>query len=282
MTESPSTSFAHDDSDRPLVLIGAGVMGEAVLAAALRDGRPADTVVVSDRSQERLTHVTQTYGVRTAEPAEAVAGAGVVLLAVKPQDAAAALEQIAPALAAETVVVSLAAGLTTDWLQERLPKRTPVVRAMPNTPALVGEGMTVLSPGQAAGQEHLAQAEQVMATCGQVLTLPERYLDTVTAISGSGPAYVFYVVEAMVEAGVLLGLPREHSTQLAVQTLAGAAALLRESGDHPSLLRERVSSPGGTTVAGLRALDREGVRSGVVAAVESAARRSAELAREQA
>jgi pyrroline-5-carboxylate reductase len=174
--------------------------------------------------------------------------------------------------------VSLAAGITTDFLQARLPQGTPVVRVMPNTPALVDEGMAAISPGSHCDETHLAEAEALLRSCGKVIRLPENYQDAVTAISGSGPAYIFYVVEAMIEAGVLLGLPRATSTELVVQTLYGAATMLRETGEHPTVLREQVSSPAGTTMAALRQLDDHKVRAAFLTAMEAARDRSRELA----
>jgi pyrroline-5-carboxylate reductase len=151
---------------------------------------------------------------------------------------------------------------------------------MPNTPALVGEGMTAVSAGSRAEDRHVREAEALMRTCGRVVAVPESQLDAVTAVSGSGPAYIFYVVDAMIEAGVLLGLSRATATELAVQTLYGAATMLTETGDHPAVLRERVSSPGGTTIAALRQLDEYKVRAAFLTAMEAAAHRSAELAGE--
>ena len=175
-------------------------------------------------------------------------------------------------------MVSLAAGITTGFLEERLPAGTAVVRVMPNTPALVDEGMAAVSPGQHCDEVHLSEAEELLRSCGKVLRIAEKHLDAVTAISGSGPAYIFYVVEAMIEAGVLLGMPRTTSTELVVQTLYGAATMLKETGQHPTVLREQVSSPGGTTMAALRQLDDHKVRAAFVTAMEAAAERSKQLA----
>lgn len=162
-------------------------------------------------------------------------------------------------------------------LEAHLPEGAAVVRVMPNTPALIREGMLAMSPGSSCRPEHIARAVELLGHLGSVVTVPEKQQDAVTGLSGSGPAYVFTFVDALVEAGVVQGLSRPVATELAVQTLYGAAALLRRSGDHPAILRERVTSPGGTTAAGLRVLDAAGVRSAVVDAVEAAARRSAEL-----
>ena len=265
-------------SDTQIAIVGAGVMGQALVAGLIGAGRDPRAIVVSDRDADRADALVQRHGVRAAAGPDAVAAADTVVLAVKPQDMATVLEHLSPALRPDTLVVSIAAGITTTYLEDRLPAGTPVVRAMPNTPALVDEGMSAVSPGRHAGPEHVAEATGLLEGCGRVVGLAEHHLDAVTAISGSGPAYIFYVVEAMIEAGVLLGLPRATSTELVVQTLYGAATMLRETGEHPTVLREQVSSPGGTTVAALRELDDHKVRAAFLRAMESAATRSAQLA----
>jgi pyrroline-5-carboxylate reductase len=175
------------------------------------------------------------------------------------------------------LVVSIAAGVTTAYVESRLPSGVAVVRVMPNTPALVGEGMAAISAGSHCDAHHLARAGSLLAASGKVVEVAERYQDAVTAVSGSGPAYVFYVVEAMIEAGVLLGLPRATSTELVVQTVYGAATMLTTTGEHPTILREQVSSPAGTTMAALRQLDDHKVRAAFVTAMEAARDRSREL-----
>ncbi len=259
-------------------VLGAGVMGETLLAGLLRAGRPAAELVVSGRRPERLADLTRRHGVRATGSAEAASGASTVVLVVKPQDMAALLEEVRATLRPGTLVVSLAAGITTAFLEQRLPEGTPVVRVMANTPSLVDEGMAAISPGAHCDEEHLAVAEQLLRSCGRVVRVAEKHQDAVTALSGSGPAYVFYVVEAMIESGVLLGLPRSTSTELVLQTLYGAATMLRETGEHPTVLREQVTSPAGTTVAAVRQLDDHKVRAAFMAAVEAARDRSRELA----
>ena len=277
MSETAETTAEF--SDRRVAFLGVGVMGEALLAGLLRAGR-ATRPLVSDRSEERQAQVAQRYDVPAASTTEAVAQADTVVLAVKPQSMDELLAEIGPHLRPGALVVSIAAGITAAHLEQRLPEGTPVVRVMPNTPALVGEGMTAVSPGSRAEDRHVRETEELMRTCGTVVAVPESQLDAVTAVSGSGPAYIFYVVDAMIEAGVLLGLSRPTATQLAVQTLYGAATMLIETGDHPVVLRERVSSPGGTTIAALRQLDEYKVRAAFLAAMEAAALRSAQLAGE--
>ena len=260
-----------------IALLGAGVMGSTLLAALVRSGHDPHDLLVADKSAERAEQVAGEHGSRAVGAAEAVAAADVVLVAVKPQDMAALVEEIREAVRPGALVVSIAAGISTDFLERRLPEGTSVVRVMPNTPALVDQGMSALSPGRHCTQEQLEQARELLGSVGRVIVLDESHQDAVTAISGSGPAYIFYVVEAMIEAGVLLGLPRDTATELVVQTLYGAATMIRETGEHPTVLREQVSSPGGTSVAALRALEDHKVRAAFLTAMEAAAVRSRQL-----
>lgn len=260
-----------------IAILGAGVMGGALLSALLRSAHAPEDIVLSERMVATTRDLVQEYAVGSAPVEEAARGAGIVVLAVKPQDMPGLLAQIHDCIAADTLVISVAAGISTGYLENRLPEGTGVVRLMPNTPAQVDQGMSILSAGRHCTAEHLAQAEQLAGTFGRVLTLDEKHQDAATAISGSGPAYIFYVTEAMIEAGVLLGLPRSTATEMVVQTLYGAATMIRETGEHPSILREQVSSPGGTSVAALRQLEDHKVRAAFLTAIEAAARRSKEL-----
>jgi pyrroline-5-carboxylate reductase len=212
--------------------------------------------------------------------ADAARTADTLVLVVKPQDMGGLLGEIHDHVAPGNLVVSLAAGITTTYLESRLPEGRAVVRVMPNTPALVDQGMAAVSAGAHCDASHLAEAQSLLAATGKVLEVPEKLQDAVTAISGSGPAYIFYVVEAMIEAGVVLGMPRSTATELVVQTLFGAATMIKETGQHPTVLREQVTSPGGTTAAALRELDDHKVRAAFITAMEAAARRSHELAGE--
>ena len=259
-------------------IFGAGVMGETLLSGLLRSGRPADDIVITEKRGDHAATLRERYGVRVLDNAQAAEVAEVLVLVVKPQDMDGLLGEIREHIAPGNLVVSLAAGIPTAYLESRLPAGSSVVRVMPNTPALVDQGMAAISPGRNCTADHLAEAEALLASCGKVLQIAEKHQDAVTAISGSGPAYIFYVVESMIEAGVLLGLPRATSTELVVQTLYGAATMLRETGEHPTVLRERVSSPGGTTMAAIRQLEDHKVRAAFMTAMEAAAARSAELA----
>lgn len=262
-----------------LAVVGAGVMGETIVAGLVAAGWEPGQIVVVDRYRPRVDEVTGRHGVGSAgSVTAAVAEADAVLLAVKPQDALGVLAEIAEAIRPGTLLVSICAGITAASIEAALPAGTPVVRVMPNTPAKVGEGMSAISAGSAATQDQLDLAASMLGSVGKVVTVPEKYQDAVTAVSGSGPAYVFHVVEAMVDAGVLLGLPRDIATTLAVQTVYGSAKLLVETGEHPGRLREQVTSPGGTTAAALRELDAHGVKAAFAAAMEAARDRSRELA----
>ncbi|TDC47564.1 pyrroline-5-carboxylate reductase [Jiangella ureilytica] len=260
-----------------VAVLGVGVMGEALLAGILQGGRPVAEVLAAEKRPERAAELTERYGVEVVGNAEAVKRADTVLFVVKPYDMGPLLDEVAASARPGQLFVSLAAGITTSFVEARLPGGVAVVRVMPNTPALIGEGMAAVSPGSNAGEEHLREAEDLLRSTGRVTRVPEKHQDAVTAVSGSGPAYVFYVVEAMIEAGVHLGLTRATATELVVQTLAGSAALLRDTGEHPTVLRERVTSPGGTTAAALRRLDDGGVRAAFLGALEAARDRSRAL-----
>jgi pyrroline-5-carboxylate reductase len=264
------------DTQKRIALVGTGVMGGAVLAGLVTEaGRE---VVVVDAAPGRAARAAEEHGVAHADGvAEAARGADVVLIAVKPKDVAAVLADLAPVAGPGTLVVSVAAGLPCSFYEARLPAGVPVVRVMPNTPATIGRGTSAISAGTSASEAHLATVEALLRPTGLVVRVPEKEQDAVTAISGSGPAYVFYVIDALAEAGVVLGLGRDLATTLAVETVLGAAALVRESGEHPAVLRERVSSPAGTTVAALRRLDAAAVRAAFVDAAVAARDRAVEL-----
>jgi pyrroline-5-carboxylate reductase len=272
------TATNFTSSGHPLAILGVGVMGETVLSGLLRAGWHPDRIVASHRRPERRQELSVRYGIQMLENTKAVADAETVILVVKPQDMRDLLAEIAPAIKPGALVVSLAAGVDTAFMESRLPEGVAVVRVMPNTPAQVDEGMAAISPGSHTTQDHLDRVTEILSATGRVITVPERYQDAVTAISGTGPAYLFFVVEAMIEAGVHLGLPRSTATELVVQTMLGSAKLLRETGEHPTVLRERVTSPGGTTTAAVRQLEDHKVRAAFLVAMEAARDRSRELA----
>ena len=262
-----------------VAIIGVGRLGEALLSGLLGSGVEPKEIVVAEKDPSRAEAVSAQHGVTAAPPKEAVRGAEVVIVAVKPQDVASVLRAIGPELAAGSFVVSLAAGITLDALAGHLPAGIPIVRVMTNTPLLVGEAMSAICAGTHTRPEHLERTEQLLAAVGRVVRVGESQLDAVTALSGSGPAYFFYLVDAMIEAGVLLGVPRPLAAELMVQTALGSARMLHETGEHPALLREAVTSPGGTTAAALRELDRRAVRAAILDALTAARDRSVELGR---
>jgi len=259
-------------------ILGAGVMGETLLSGLVRAGRRVDNLLIGEKRPERARELEERYGVAVLSNVEATRKAETIAIVVKPQDMDDLLAEIAGELKQGQLLVSLAAGITTAFIEARVPEGVAVVRVMPNTPALVDEGMAAIAPGSHCDDDHLAEAEALMASTGKVMRIPERQMDAVTAISGSGPAYIFFVVESMIEAGVHLGLPRSTATELVIQTVVGSAHMLRETGAHPVVLREQVTSPGGTTAAALRELEIHKVRAAFLAAMEAARDRSRELA----
>ncbi len=260
-----------------VTLIGTGVMGSAVLASAVSHVGP-EQVRVFDVRADVGKSVAADHGVRFAAGlTEAVTDADVVVLAVKPYQIADVLGDIGPNLQAGAIVVSLAVGVTTASMAKHLPDGAIIVRVMPNTPATIGQGVSVLSGGSHAKPEHLDLVSDLLAGTGYVTTVPENQQDVVSAISGSGPAYVFYLIDALAEAGVLGGLTRDLALDLAARTVAGAGAMAAQSSESPSRLREQVSSPGGTTVTALNELDDRAVRAAFVAAARRAWTRAGEL-----
>jgi pyrroline-5-carboxylate reductase len=292
-----------------VAVVGAGKIGEVLLSGLLRSGWPKERLLATARRAERAEELSGRYGIRMVDVAGAVAEADVLAIAVKPQDARGLMEDLGPlvdrarrsevahaddprlsdegaadardAVRAGPLLVTLCAGLPTSFFAERLPEGVPVVRVMTNTPALVDEAMTAISAGRNATEEHLALAEQLFAPLGRTIRVPESQQDAVTALSGSGPAYFFYLVEAMTDAGILLGLPRQVAHDLIVQTAIGSAIMLRDSGEHPVALREAVTSPAGTTINAIRELEKHRVRAAFLAALEAARDRASEIAAQQ-
>jgi pyrroline-5-carboxylate reductase len=266
---------------RRIAILGAGQIGEALISGLLSSGwRTPAELSASTRREERAEELRERHGVAvTLSNAEAIADAGLVVIAVKPQDLEALLGEVGALIQPDQTVLSIAAAIPTAQIERHLGKGVPVVRAMPNTPAIVHEGMAGICAGSHADEEHLSLAEEALRHVGAVVRVSEPYMDAVTAVSGSGPAYFALLAEAMIEAGILLGLSREISTQLVVQTMLGTAKQLRDGGLHPVELREMVTSPGGTTIAAIRELEQAGVRAAFLNAIQAAMDRSRELAR---
>jgi pyrroline-5-carboxylate reductase len=260
-----------------IAILGAGKMGEALISGLLRAGRSPSGVLAAVRRTERGEELRERYGIEVVAATEAAKTADTLVITVKPQDMAALLAEISPHVPADRLIISVAAGITTSMIEHRLGVPVPVVRVMSNTPVLVDEAMSVISAGAHAGEEHLRRAEDLLRPVGKVLRIPESQQDAATALSGSGPAYVYFLVEAMVDAGILLGMPRGTALEMVIQAVYGAATMLRESGEHPVILREAVTSPGGTTISAIRELEKHGVRAAFLAAIEAARDRGAEL-----
>jgi pyrroline-5-carboxylate reductase len=261
-----------------IAVLGTGKMGEALMSGLLRAGVVAPSgVLAAVRRDDRAKELREAYGVEVFSAAEAARRAQTLLITVKPQDMAGLLSEIAGCVTADKLVISVAAGITTSFIEDRLSEDVPVVRVMSNTPVLVDEAMSVISPGSHAGEAHLRRAEELLRPVGKVLRIPESQQDAATALSGSGPAYVYFLVEAMVDAGILLGMPRSTALEMVKQAVYGAATMLRDSGEHPVILREAVTSPGGTTINAIRELEKHRVRAAFLAAIEAARDRGREL-----
>jgi pyrroline-5-carboxylate reductase len=258
-------------------ILGAGKMGEALLSGLLRAGWSPSGVTAVVRREARAAELRDTYGISVVSAAEATKSAATLVVAVKPQDMSGALAEISSLVGTDQLVISIAAGITTAFIEQRLSADVPVVRVMPNTPALVDEAMSVISAGSFAAERHLALAEELFRSVGKTARVPEAQQDAATALSGSGPAYVYYLVESMVDAGILLGVPRKTALELVIQAVYGAATMLRDSGEHPVILREAVTSPGGTTISAIRELENHAVRAAFLAAIEAARDRGREL-----
>ncbi len=283
-----------------IAIIGGGSMGEALLSGLLRAGRQVKDLVLAERLPDRARYLAETYSVLVTSVRDAVENATFVIVAVKPSDVGSVVGEIARVAAEagddspEQVFITVAAGVNTAYIESKLPAGTPVVRVMPNAPALVGAGVSALAAGRFATPEQLKEVAALFDSVGGVLTVPEAQLDAVTAVSGSGPAYFFLMVEALVDAAVGVGLSRSVATELVAQTMAGSAAMLLEgmeqdraaAGDAATdlsldttaaRLRAIVTSPGGTTAAALRELERGGLRAAVGEAVRAAKTRSEQL-----
>lgn len=265
--------------DERVLFIGGGNMAEALISGMLRTGlAEAGQLHVTDIQPDRLAYLRAAYGVDgSSDPTTAMARADITVLSVKPQTMPEVLQTIQAHATSRHLLISIAAGFPLARIENALPTATRVVRAMPNTPALVGRGITALCGGQAATETDLVLAERLMRAAGQVVRVDESRMDAVTAVSGSGPAYVFYLMEAMLRAAHELGLPREIADALVVDTVEGAACLARETGQSPETLRQRVTSKGGTTAAALSVMDEHHLFEHLVEAIHAAKQRAAEL-----
>jgi pyrroline-5-carboxylate reductase len=266
--------------DQTFAVVGAGNIGRALIGGLLRNSDVrAESIRATRRSLQSLDSLSTEYpGVLTGvNNAAAVRGAGVVMLCVKPQNFEAVAAEIRGHLEADALVISVLAGITSEAVQSALDAVTPVIRAMPNTPMLVDVGATAISAGRAASSEHLEMARAIFSAVGTVEVVPEELMDAVTGLSGSGPAYIYMVIEALTDGGVKQGIPRPIALRLAAQTVYGAARLAIETGKHPAILRDEVTTPGGTAIAAVADLEAHGLRTMLINAVATATRRSREL-----
>lgn len=259
-------------------VIGVGIMGEALLAGLLDSGLPSSQLSFAEKRIERATEITAKYGATLKELSKLVEASDIVLLVVKPQDLETVLGEIASSLKHGAVVVSFAAGKHIDFISTRIPAGVGVIRVMPNTPTMIGLGMSAISAGPGTSNEGIEFVETFLAACGKVISVAEELQDAVTAVSGSGPAYFFAFVEAMVASGIELGLSSEAATTLTIQTIVGAAGMLEQSGKSATTLRENVTSPNGTTAAALAVFQSEKLNEVVMKAMVAARNRSQELA----
>lgn len=265
--------------DHPrIAILGTGVVGGAMLGGILRAGlTDPDRIRATAKRQARIKEIVEKYGVSAStNNAAAVAEADIALLAVKPNAMEDLLEEIRSAVGKEALVISVAAGIPTATIARYLPE-SPIIRAMPNTPVRVDEGATAIAAGPGADERHLASAKTIFDAVGRTVVLPESLMDAVTGLSGSGPAYIYMVIEALIDGGVKMGIPRSIATTLAEQTVLGAAKLVRETGRHPAILRDEVTTPGGTAIAAIHELESQGLRPMLISAVETATKQSAKL-----
>ena len=260
--------------------LGGGAMGEALIAGLLRQGLvEASAITASDIEGARLDYLQQKYGINTTKDNVAVAkGVDIIVLAVKPFVMDALLAEISPVVKPSQTLVSIAAGITIFQMERAIKDAVPVVRAIPNTPCLIGEGATALSPGRYAQEEHLAKALAIFKASGQAVVLSETHIDAITGLSGSGPAYMYVLLEGFIDGAVRLGVPRDTARLLMAQTMLGAAKMVLTTGEHPAKLKDMVTTPGGTTMAGLFALEEGGARGLMMKAVAAAANRATEMA----
>lgn len=268
-------------SKKKIAVIGAGHIATALVGGALKAKLvEPKSVTVSRRGQEALDGLKKRFGVNTTtDNRKAVKGADIIVVAVKPQQAGAVLLELAPAVSPGQLVITVMAGLTTAWVNKKLGKPNPVVRAMPNTPMLVDAGATPLAKGAHADDGHLELARRLFAAVGTTEVVPESLMDAVTGLSGSGPVYIYMVIEALTDGGVKMGIPRATALRLAAQTVFGAAKLVLETGKHPAILKDEVTTPGGTAIAAVHELESKGLRTVLIDAVVTATRRSEELSR---
>lgn len=262
-----------------IAVIGAGKMGETLSNGMLDAGVVTkDRIIAADRHAERLEYIAEKYGVQTTEDnKEAIKAADIVLLCIKPQAVDAVLDEIGPLLQENQLIISIVASLTTRHIQQKLTRKVPVVRVMPNTPCLIRQGMAGICGGKYATEQHIGYAESIFKQVGRTLRIEEKHMDAVTGLSASGPAFIYVIIESMAEGGVKVGLPRETATELAAQAVLGAASMVLETKNHPALLKDAVTTPAGCTIDGLMELEEGGLRVTLIKTIVRATQRASEL-----
>lgn len=265
-------------SKKKVAVLGIGKIGETLVRALLEAKllRP-DQIVATARTRETVETKAKVYGIRAVTNEQAAREADILVLSVKPQAMAEVLKSIRSGVTARHIVISTAASVSTAYIERGLGKKVPVIRTMPNTPCLLRSGMTGIAPGRYAGREHLAVAERIFSALGRALVLDERHMDAVTGLSGSGPAFMYVVLESLAEGGVKMGLPREIATELVAQTMLGAARMVLETREHPAKLKDVVTTPAGCTIDGLLELEEGGLRVSLIKAVVKATERASAL-----
>lgn len=268
---------------KKISILGAGNMGEALLRGILSAGLyKKEEIIASDISKERLAQINSTYGVETTKNnIEASASSKFIIIAVKPDAVKSIIEEISPSIDGSKVIISIVAGVPIERIRRWLKKEAHIIRVMPNTPVLVREGASAIAPGPVVRDREMETVRKIFDSVGKTVILAEKYLDAVTGLSGSGPAYVFTIIEALADGGVKVGLPRKEATLLAAQTVLGAAKMVLETGRHPGSLKDMVTSPGGTTIEGLHRLEASGIRAALMSAVEHATKRAEELGKRE-
>jgi len=263
--------------------IGAGAMAEALLTGIVKkDLLLPDNLLVSDVNRDRLVHLQNSLGISyTDNNIDLVKRSDIIFLAVKPAIVSKVLREIAVSVKQDSLIVSIAAGITIENIEKSFAESIPVIRVMPNTPSLVGAGASAIALGQFATESQGEAVSELMEAVGQVVKLPEELIDSVTGLSGSGPAYMYMVLEALIDGGVKMGLPRQHARTLAAQTMLGAAKMVLETGEHPAKLKDMVTTPGGTTIHGIYALEKGNLRGTLIDGVEAATKRAREMAKEK-
>jgi pyrroline-5-carboxylate reductase len=266
-------------AEKRVGIIGGGKMGEALIAGLLKTNTlQKDSILVGEMVPERREHLSKTYGIEClSDNAQVARRSDILILCVRPRDMAAALASVRDSLTPEKLLISIAAGVTTRFIQRTLNKSVDLVRAMPNNPCTIGEGMIVLTPAEGTSANRLVEVERIFASVGRTLTLEEGLFDAVTGLSASGPAYVYLFIEALADGGVKVGIPKDVALTLAAQTVLGSAMMVLETREHPAKLKDLVATPAGTTVAGLYELEEGGLRAACIRAVEKATARAREL-----